>query len=146
AREISLPYVERLDYLEWMEPKDGFTTEVCRNGDDCGHSVIVREEAEQTARFADFYRVFMGENYGQLRIEQNDPVNDLHVLVLKDSYANPVLGFLGESFGTVSAIDVRYAEGKVDITDYVEENDVDLVLFMHNDRISGMSGDYEDSF
>lgn len=146
AREISLPYVEKLDYLEWMEPKDGFTTEVCRNGDDCGHSVIAREEAEETNRFADFYKVFMKDNYAQLRIEQKDPVNDLHVLVLKDSYANPVLGFLGESFGTVSAIDVRYAEGKVDITDYVEENDVDLVLFMHNDRISGMSGDYEDSF
>ena len=146
AREISISYVQEADTFTYLEPKDGFTTTVCRNFDDCGHEVLDRAVLEDTTDFTNYYNLFLGDNYAQLKIEQKEPINDRHILVLKDSYANPLLGYLGESFGTVSAIDVRYAEGNVDITDYIEEEQVDLVLFMHNDRISGMARDYEDAF
>ncbi|EPE62231.1 hypothetical protein L479_01393 [Exiguobacterium sp. S17] len=127
AREISIAYVEEADTFTYLEPTDGFSTTVCRDFDDCGHEVLDREVLENTTDFTNYYNLFLGDNYAQLKIEQENPLNDLHVLVLKDSYANPLLGYLGESFGTVSAIDVRYAKGKVDITDYIEDEEIDFV-------------------
>ena len=145
AREISMPYVESADTFTYLEPKDGFTTEVCRNGDDCGHEVLDRTVLENPDQFTNYYNVFMGDNYALSTIEQTNPKNDYHVLVLKDSYANPVLGYLGESFGKVSAIDVRYLDDyNVDISDYAKENDVDAVLFLHNDRITGLGSTYQE--
>lgn len=144
AREISMPYVESPDKFTYLEPKDGFTTTVCHNGDDCGHPVLDKDVLKNAKKFTNYYSIFMGDNYAQAKIEQNNPKNDDHLLVLKDSYANPVLGYLGESFGTVSALDVRYFDDyDVDISDYAKENDVDAVLFLHNDRITGLGSMYQ---
>lgn len=143
AREISISYVEKADTFTYLEPKEGFTTTVCRNGDDCGHEVLDRDVLKNTTDFTNYYNLFMGDNYAQAVITQEQPTNDKHLLVLKDSYANPVLGYLGESFGTVTALDVRYFEDyPVDISNYIRENNVDSVLFLHNDRISGLGSTY----
>lgn len=143
AREISISYVEKADTFTYLEPKEGFTTTVCRNGDDCGHEVLDRDVLKNTTDFTNYYNLFMGDNYAQAVITQEQPTNDKHLLVLKDSYANPVLGYLGESFGTVTALDVRYFEDyPVDISNYIRENNVDGVLFLHNDRISGLGSTY----
>jgi len=145
AREISMPYVESADTFTYLEPKAGFTTEVCRNGDDCGHEVLDHDVLSNPDKFTNYYNLFMGDNYALSTIEQTNPQNDYHVLVLKDSYANPVLGYLGESFGKVSAIDVRYLDDyDVDISDYAKENDVDAILFLHNDRITGLGSTYQE--
>ncbi|RHB49657.1 DHHW family protein [Exiguobacterium sp. AM39-5BH] len=144
AREISISYVEDPDTFTYLEPKDGFTTTVCRNGDDCGYEVLDRDVLDNTTDFTNYYNIFMGDNYAQATITQEKPKNDYHLLVLKDSYANPVLGYLGESFGKVTALDVRYFEDyPVDISEYAKENDVDGVLFLHNDRISGLGSTYQ---
>ncbi|WP_214741902.1 DHHW family protein [Exiguobacterium sp. s48] len=144
AREISMPYVESADTFTYLEPKDGFTTTVCRNGDDCGHPVLDKDVLKNASKFTNYYNIFMGDNYAQAKITQKNPKNDYHLLVLKDSYANPVLGYLGESFGTVSALDVRYFDDyDVSIADYAKENDVDAVLFVHNDRIRGLGSMYQ---
>ncbi|WP_214825642.1 DHHW family protein [Exiguobacterium algae] len=144
AREISMPYVESPDTFTYLEPKGGVTTTVCHNGDeDCGHSVLDKDVLKNPKKFTNYYNLFMGDNYAQAKIEQTDPKNDYHILVLKDSYANPVLGYLGESFGTVSALDVRYFDDyDVSISDYAKENDVDAVVFVHNDRITGLGSMY----
>ncbi|OGX79948.1 hypothetical protein A6395_04945 [Exiguobacterium sp. SH31] len=145
AREISISYVEEPDTFTYLEPKDGFSTTVCRNGDDCGYEVLDRDVLNNTTDFTNYYNLFMGDNYAQATITQENPDNDYHLLVLKDSYANPVLGYLGESFGQVTALDVRYFEDyPVDITDYARENDVDGILFLHNDRISGLGSTYQE--
>lgn len=144
AREISISYVEEPDTFTYLEPKDGFTTTVCRNGDDCGYEVLDRDVLDNTTDFTNYYNIFMGDNYAQATITQEKPKNDYHLLVLKDSYANPVLGYLGESFGKVTALDVRYFEDyPLDISEYAKENDVDGVLFLHNDRISGLGSTYQ---
>ncbi len=145
AREISMPYVESADTFTYLEPKDGFTTTVCQNGDDCGHGVLDKDVLNNTDDFTNYYNLFMGDNYALAKITQENPKNDDHLLVLKDSYANPVLGYLGESFGTVSAIDVRYLDDyDVSIAEYAKENDVDAVLFLHNDRITGLGSMYQE--
>lgn len=145
ARKVSLPYVDKNDYLEYWEPKDGFSTEVCVEQTECGREVLDRKALEEKGQFADSYMAFMGGNYSELTIEQKNPENDTHLLVLKDSYANPLLGLLGESVGKLSVLDVRYTEGKIDVAEYAKENDVDGVLFIHNDRINGMLDFYKES-
>lgn len=145
ARKVSLPYVVEYDYLEYWEPKDGFSTEVCVQQTECGREVLDRDVLKERGEFADSYGAFMGGNYSELTITQRNPKNDVHLLVLKDSYANPLLGLLGESVGKLSVIDVRYTDGKIDIAEYAKEKEVDGVVFVHNDRINGMLDYYKES-
>ncbi|MBR3063064.1 MAG: hypothetical protein IKG65_11785 [Exiguobacterium sp.] len=145
ARKVSLPYVVKNDYLEYWEPKNGFSTEVCVEQTECGREVLDRQVLKEKGQFADSYMAFMGGNYSELTIKQKNPKNDTHLLVLKDSYANPLLGLLGESVGKLSVLDVRYTEGKIDVAEYAKENGVDGVLFIHNDRINGMLDFYKES-
>ncbi|MFO7176854.1 hypothetical protein QJS77_15610, partial [Enterococcus faecium] len=55
AREISMPYVESADTFTYLEPKDGFTTTVCQNGDDCGHGVLDKDVLNNTDDFTNYY-------------------------------------------------------------------------------------------
>ena len=63
--------------------------------------------------------------------------NDLHLLVLKDSYGNPIQPFLAQHFKQTSILDLRhYKEKKVE--DFIKENGIDIVLFLYNDtNLSG---------
>lgn len=145
ARKVSLPYVVEYDYLEYWEPKEGFSTEVCVQQTECGREVLDRQVLKERNQFADSYGAFMGGNYSELTIEQLKPKNDVHLLVVKDSYANPLLGLLGESVGKLSVIDVRYTDGEINLSEYAKEKNVDGVVFVHNDRINGMLDYYKES-
>lgn len=145
ARKASLPYVKSADYLEYWEPTEGFNSQVCMSFESCNREVIDRNELEKTDPFEDYYGVFMGGNYSHLKIEQKRKTNDRHIVVLKDSYANPLLGLLAESVGEITVFDVRYTKD-IDISEYIVEEDVDGVMFMHNDVISGLAEDYSNSF
>jgi hypothetical protein len=58
--------------------------------------------------------------------------NDLHLLVLKDSYTNPIQPFLAQHFKYTSIIDLRHYKEKT-VEDFIRENEVDMVLFLYND-------------
>jgi hypothetical protein len=63
--------------------------------------------------------------------------NDLHLLVLKDSYGNPMQPFLAQHFKQTSILDLRhYKEKRVE--DFIKENGIGMVLFLYNDtNLSG---------
>ena len=71
-------------------------------------------------------------------MNENAP-NKTHILIIKDSYVNPMQVMFAEQFQTVEVVDNRYITD-VTAAELVKESNADLVLFMFNDtNISGSS-------
>ena len=73
----------------------------------------------------DKYAVFLGGNYGVLKIEQGEDDTRPALLLLKDSFANSVIPFLARHYRIV-AVDTRYYRG--DLAPLAAECDAALVL------------------
>ncbi|WP_096272589.1 alginate O-acetyltransferase AlgX-related protein [Paucisalibacillus globulus] len=71
-------------------------------------------------------------NYSELKIinERNKKL-DNKILIIKDSYANPLVYQLAEHFYETTIYDPRYNEDQI-IQEYIEEMDFDIVAFVYN--------------
>lgn len=75
----------------------------------------------------DKYNVFLGGNYGIVRIEGNGEGN---LLIVKDSFANCFVPFLIDDYATITMIDLRYYMGSV--KNLTENNDITHILILYN--------------
>ena len=67
-----------------------------------------------------------------IKFEFKNTGNDLNVLVLKDSYGNPIQPFIAQHFKHTFILDLRhYKEESVE--EFIRENDIDMVVFLYND-------------
>ena len=73
-------------------------------------------------------------DYGNLIIKNNFSKNDLKILLIKDSYSLPVAAFLSTCLKELHMIDMRDAS-TISLLDYVEANDIDMVITMYNTEI-----------
>jgi len=78
----------------------------------------------------DKYAMFLNENQELIIVTNNTTTNNKNLLVIKDSYANCFIPFVANNFKTTHIIDPRYYVKS--ITDYIEENNIDEVLFLYN--------------
>ena len=71
-------------------------------------------------------------------VNENAP-NKSHILIIKDSYVNPMKVLFASQFETVEVVDNRYIK-ETTAMDLVKQSDADMVVFMFNDaNISGSS-------
>ena len=56
------------------------------------------------------------------------------MLLIKDSYANPVATFMALGVSELEVIDLRYFEGEMNmsLTDYINQSNPDLVIMLYN--------------
>ncbi|WBW98214.1 DHHW family protein [Oceanirhabdus sp. W0125-5] len=77
----------------------------------------------------DKYTVFLNGNNPQLKIT-TDNKNNKKIMVIKDSYAHCFIPFLSAHYEEIHVIDPRYY--KVNLKEYVNENNINEVLFLYN--------------
>lgn len=133
ARSTTLQYVKSGDTFEWLEPKAGFTpNSICYNrSETCNGNLINKKPLKSEETYTEMYSLFLHRNWPIITMNQEAPENDMKTLILKDSYANPMLTLLPEHFGHLSVIDIRHFD-ESSIETYVKQNDIDIVLFIHN--------------
>lgn len=68
----------------------------------------------------------------EINFEYENTGNDLHLLVLKDSYGNPIQPLLAQNFNKTSILDIRHYKEK-SVAQYIKDNQIDIVLFVYND-------------
>lgn len=76
----------------------------------------------------DKYSYYLSNNDPIITI--NSSINDKEILIVKDSYANNFIPYLMFHYGKITIIDPRYY--KLSIVDYINENNIDNVLFLFN--------------
>ena len=76
----------------------------------------------------DPYEVFLGGNYGLLNI-QTSSQSGRKLLLLKDSYANAMIGFLTPYFSEIDIVDPRYYSSDLDMQIAVNQYTDLLILY-----------------
>ena len=95
------------------------------------HQTIVRDsllysEDVSANRYASYFQY----DYGELIIENLSADNDLHIAILKDSFALPFTAFLSTAVGKIDMIDLREFTGSV--TEHLLTTQPDLVIMMYS--------------
>ncbi len=77
----------------------------------------------------DMYPVFLDGNHALVTIENSKAKTDDTILIIKDSFAHCAAPFFAENYSKVIMVDLRYY--KLPVTDIVESESVDEVLFLY---------------
>ena len=78
----------------------------------------------------DKYSFFLDNNHSLIKIENLDIQNDDSILIIKDSYANSFIPFIGPHYKNIYVIDPRYYN--LSISEFVTENNIKNILFIYN--------------
>ena len=94
------------------------------------HETLVRDsllysEDVSANRYASYFQY----DYAELIIENLLAENDLHVMIIKDSFALPFTAFFSTTVHKTTMIDLREFEGSV--TEYIRSQNPDLVLMLY---------------
>lgn len=71
-------------------------------------------------------------DFPEINIINTKADNDLHLVILKDSYADATYPLFARNFAKTTFIDPRYTQGK-SVKQQLEEQNADIVLFIYND-------------
>lgn len=77
------------------------------------------------------YTVYTGGDYSRCTFRNEQAPSDKKVLIVKDSYALPVLSFTSLCFESVDAIDLRYFKTET-LVQYIEKTKPDAVVILYN--------------
>lgn len=79
------------------------------------------------------YGGYYGDDYGQIILNMDKPERE-NILIIGESYDNAILKLLASHYNKTFSVDLRYYEHymgeEFDFDSYVEENDIDKVLFI----------------
>ena len=78
----------------------------------------------------DKYSFFLDNNHSLITIENLDSEKDNSILIIKDSYANAFVPLIAPEYKYIYVIDPRYYN--LSISDYINDNDIENVLFIYN--------------
>lgn len=143
ARKTTLAYTTSGDQLAYYGPAFFKGIDVCYDGA-CDRPVIDESFVQQEGDYVDRYEVFLRGNHGIMSMKEQSKNDRPTILVLKDSFANPVLPFLAKS-ANLEVVDVRYVPKSFDVSQFAKQKQVDSVLFLHNSNIAGLMKTYENT-
>ena len=103
---------------------------IVRNGE-TGEEMPLYDTAKLTER--DPYELFVGGPLSLVTIENPNAGNDRHLVVVRDSFASALLPLLAQSYGKVTAVDIRYMMPNL-VGNFVDFADAD-VLFLYSSTV-----------
>jgi len=98
-----------------------------------GETILFKEYMGRNYFIDDPGRVYTGDNYSLMIIENHKSANDTKVLLIKDSYSKSVIPSLASTCRELHVIDMRTYEGSV--VEYATENEIDCVVVMYNPSV-----------
>ena len=103
---------------------------IVRNGE-TGEEMPLYDTEKLTER--DPYELFAGGPLSLVTIENPNAGNDRHLVVVRDSFGSALLPLLAQSYGKVTAVDIRYMMPAM-VGNFVDFTDAD-VLFLYSSTV-----------
>lgn len=98
-----------------------------------GHQALYEKGRYPSDEMRNHYAYYYGGDYGEIII-QTRQADKQNLLVLADSYSNPINGLIATHFNNTHILDLRYYErdlGKpLDLNAYIQENGIDCMLLL----------------
>ena len=135
-------YYSGIDDFTYITPNFETSFEVINNRDWDKNESELKGSFEETLTYKEFLEVEKLDRelstyytYGkgtkaEIIIKNNNSYNNKKILILKDSFADPVYPFLSLNFKETRVIDVRRFRA-IRLFSYIENNKPDIVLFIH---------------
>ncbi|MGY0691299.1 DHHW family protein [Virgibacillus sp. FSP13] len=131
ARKTTASYVEMPDTVTIARPDfEHENLEVCYRGE-CDKDLYDFRYLKLQDKYTNRYKVYMSGDFPEGIIRNPNVNNNQRLLILKDSYANPMIQFLSRHFEETRVLDLRHYDKK-SVYQYIDENNIDDVLFIHN--------------
>ena len=105
---------------------------IIRNGSYCD-TILFKEYMGSNFYNDDPGRVYTGDNYSLLVIENYLAFNNTKILLIKDSYSKSVIPSFASTCQELHVIDLRTFEDS--ILEYVKQNEIDCVVVMYNPSV-----------
>lgn len=128
-----------LDDINFFIPKFETDLEYQRQGltlkGDFDATLLFDEQYVTGDIFKDFcYGASLGGDYGYIKITNNLNTSGKRVLLIKDSYANPVASYLALGVSELEVVDLRYFEDEMNmsVTDFIAQSNPDIVIMLYN--------------
>lgn len=116
------------DYVEAFVPSGtNLLTATTKDGKTAEYAIVYKGAGKYSS--ANKYMCFIGGDNPVSKIHNNNINDGSSIVVVKESYGNAFVPFLVDSYEYVYVIDYRYFDGS--LIDFVEENDVEDVLFLN---------------
>lgn len=106
--------------------------DVIREGP-CSDSILFKEYMGKNYFEDDPGRVYTGDNYSLMVIQNLLSSNDTRILLVKDSFSKSVIPSFASTCKELHVIDLRTFEGSV--SEYAKSNDIDCVVVMYNPSV-----------
>ncbi len=84
-----------------------------------------------TGRETSVYYTYTNGGKASIKIKNHNANNNKKLLVLKDSFAEPVFAFLSLNFNETRAIDIRSIKN-INLKEYIDSYKPDIILFIYN--------------
>lgn len=98
-----------------------------------GHQALYEKGRYPTDELRNHYAYYYGGDYGEIIIKTRQAEKQ-NLLIIADSYSNPINGLIASHFNNTHIIDLRYYERDLgaafDLNAYIRSNEIDLVLLM----------------
>lgn len=86
---------------------------------------------EEDAEKIDYAKAYMGD-YREINIINPKKTDAPNVLIIKDSYVDPITYHFGQYFHRTTIFDIRFNADR-SVYDYLKANDFDMVVVLYND-------------
>jgi hypothetical protein len=131
ARKATEVNAEKPDTITVVQAKNEAESLTVCYGGSCDKSLYDLSVLEAKDKYTNRYVTYMSGDVPEGIIKNPNVKNGLKVLILKDSYANPMIQFMARSFEETRLLDLR-KHNNLDVNQYVLENGIDAVVFVHN--------------
>lgn len=84
---------------------------------------------DENAKKRDAYTYFMDGNHAEVNVTTTSTKKE-HILIVRDSYAQSFAPYLANDVSQITLLDLRYYKGN--ISEYIQEHQVDEVLFLYS--------------
>lgn len=129
GREVTLG-VARPEPFEYLVPADGWRSRICDTSV-CDTLPLVSDPLENPEVYTNRYLAWIGGDQGLVRLYNESPEATGTVVLIKDSYGNPVSTYLGERVRNLYVVDERHYEGDA-LADLLLDIRPDAVVTLHN--------------
>lgn len=98
-----------------------------------GHQALYEKGRFPTDELRNHYAYYYGGDYGEIII-QTRKTEKQNLLILADSYSNPINGLIASHFNNTHILDLRYYERDLgaafDLNAYIAQNEIDMLLLL----------------
>ena len=96
-------------------------------------TILFKENLKQDLYNGDPGRVYTGDNYSLMTIQNLNATNNTKILLVKDSFSKTVIPFLASTCSELHVIDLRTFRGSV--SEYAAEKNIDAAVVLYNPSV-----------